>query len=1151
MDRDSTLGPGFRVDPDELATVANQLHDTAENAIARARHEYTTAADDPAVNQRRRGRGGIGEALVAAPRLPKWLPDLDAAWQQQRADLIMATQAAAAAMTGTGSSYRDVDDRLGAGLDDLNSRVHGRATLGAIALNRAAVDPGAAAAAMDTAMDAARPEATGSSSGDDRDSLEFAIAVWSERSRSTNNTVHAVTDLVTALPGWTGPAADAYTEWLHTHRDQWQGLHEDATRIRDALAAHDTPNATSTGPTTAPAGLSPADLFHYSLGRRGPVPGDTTPHTTTPDPTATSDGHPDGRELLATAPVLPLPTPATLAAPAAALPTPAGPDPTPETAVSAASLDPTPPHRLPDTAAPSRIRLADSKNDTARSDDIHDSNDDPPGQPDMFTTNPGLAAALFGGGLAGGAATMAAIGAARPARVLQVVPPITHDAPDGPLVPHPDAMATPAPTHQPGVPAIHSPDNRPGSTDAPAVPWTGTAPPPSTTTPSAPPPVATGGTIAPPLTSPSPSPGTGGAVSGGRIGLGPDSIGAVLDALTTFPGRDKSHHADATAEHRTRTTPSHRHHEDRAAVAATTTGRERGLPLDIGIVGRDPVWLDLAATAGVGLTGPGAAAVTRTVVQLLLTYRRPVRVTAHYNTLAALLDDDTAPDYPPQDLAGDAAPSPPVVGHPWLNVAARSFDILDAAHVEIDARRGQPAHQPQSTSAIGEHAGPAAPVSDAPWVMLVPAPTSERARQRLAEVLDAGRRYGITAVLLGPCDTGTTLHIDHDHRVTHHHTADTGDTGAGGSLNGAQLRTTRPAELGRLIATGAGELDPGLVSPESSTQPRTGPSTEPSSTPPPPPARRDLAPASTRTEPTASTAAPPTAATLTVFGETCLRYRSPSEIDPAALPDSRADTTAPDTVPVIEEFSEDSDGRIIDGLGPRATELLLFLAVHPGGASRDYLVATLWPDAAGDRPSGPFYNLLARLRRTLHTATEGHDLDELIVRTGDRYRLNLDLVATDYTTFLHAATDINHPDPTVRARACETVIHTYRGALGRDHTSSEWLLELQLNARYRYLCALTSLAQLTLHTDPDRTLGLLETARLHEPTNEDIYRSIMTIHDHQHRPDAALNTYALLQAHLDNLDNTLTPEPATTAVALRIRDTHTQQLRRSTPPRSA
>jgi len=288
-----------------------------------------------------------------------------------------------------------------------------------------------------------------------------------------------------------------------------------------------------------------------------------------------------------------------------------------------------------------------------------------------------------------------------------------------------------------------------------------------------------------------------------------------------------------------------------------------------------------------------------------------------------------------------------------------------------------------------------------------------------------------------------------------------------------------------------------------------------------------------------------------VFGETSLRYHAPGDHDDtdAAVPDTRADTAPHDSTSTADQPSETLDEQIIEGLGPRATELLLFLAVHPGGAGRDYLVATLWPDAAGERPSGPFYNLLARIRRTLQTATGGHDLDELIVRTGDKYRLNLDLVATDYTTFLHAATDINHPDPTTRTRACETVIHTYRGALGREHTSSEWLLELQLNARYRYLCALSSLAQLTLDTDPDRTLGLLETARLHEPTNEDIYRSIMTIHDHQHRPDAALNTYALLQAHLDNLDNTLTPEPATTALALRIRDTHTQRLRRT--PRSA
>ena len=156
-----------------------------------------------------------------------------------------------------------------------------------------------------------------------------------------------------------------------------------------------------------------------------------------------------------------------------------------------------------------------------------------------------------------------------------------------------------------------------------------------------------------------------------------------------------------------------------------------------------------------------------------------------------------------------------------------------------------------------------------------------------------------------------------------------------------------------------------------------------------------------------------TVATLTVFGETCLRYRGPSDTQrpphqtPTPTPQRTRSDTAGDNTAADEQPSDDPDGRIIDGLGPRATELLLFLAVHPGGAGRDYLVATLWPDAAGERPSGPFYNLLARIRRTLHTATDSHDLDELIIRTGDKYRLNLDLVAIDYTTFLHAADDVS------------------------------------------------------------------------------------------------------------------------------------------------
>ena len=93
-------------------------------------------------------------------------------------------------------------------------------------------------------------------------------------------------------------------------------------------------------------------------------------------------------------------------------------------------------------------------------------------------------------------------------------------AADGPLVPYPDgaAAATPAPTQQPGLPVVNptvnQPAHAPGGADGAAASWTGSAAPTSVTTPPAPPPPA-----AAPVASPSPA--AGAAVPGGGNGPGP------------------------------------------------------------------------------------------------------------------------------------------------------------------------------------------------------------------------------------------------------------------------------------------------------------------------------------------------------------------------------------------------------------------------------------------------------------------------------------------------------------------------------------------------------------------------------------------------------------------------------------------------------
>ena len=160
MDRDSTASPELRVNSDELAVLADRLQDIAEDAIARARHEYIAAAGDPGVIHRRRGADGVGGAVVAAPRLPQWLPDLDAAWQHQRAALIRAARGAPVAVVGTAASFRDIDDHVRAGLSGIDPHQDGRDRRAAIVPAGAAVAPSASDLGVSVGVGALRPETT-------------------------------------------------------------------------------------------------------------------------------------------------------------------------------------------------------------------------------------------------------------------------------------------------------------------------------------------------------------------------------------------------------------------------------------------------------------------------------------------------------------------------------------------------------------------------------------------------------------------------------------------------------------------------------------------------------------------------------------------------------------------------------------------------------------------------------------------------------------------------------------------------------------------------------------------------------------------------------------------------------------------------------
>jgi DNA-binding SARP family transcriptional activator len=570
-------------------------------------------------------------------------------------------------------------------------------------------------------------------------------------------------------------------------------------------------------------------------------------------------------------------------------------------------------------------------------------------------------------------------------------------------------------------------------------------------------------------------------------------------------------------------------------------------------------WFNLAAT-GIGLTGPGATDITRTLLVRLLDHTTAATVVTPAATLTELLDlpDNPSPDladHLARHLAGDllTPTTSPQPAH-RLHLTPTPFTALEAVEDELHRRLADP----DSVTA--------------PWLLLVPAPTTETARHRLQAVLADGRAHHLHAVVLGPWPVGWSCHIDDQLRITQHtppalatppHTHPA-------LLTGAHLAPTTSAELRQHLGVFSDDAGFPALHPEvpgtdvsASAAPTAHRSPRDENSGPEPAGRDAGSRASDGTDQgsggrTDNGPAPVTPFHLSVLGPTALTYRAaptPADPEPPARP--------------------------INQLGPRATELLIYLAAHPGGVHRATLVATLWPDAHPERPTNALHATLGRIRRTLHdltaqsatttpggpsngagtdtvlhdetdrssTQTDPTDLDltALMQHDGDRYRLHPELVTVDYWAFLIACTHLTDPDTTTRAHHCNTAITAYRGPLGTD-LASEWLISLREHTRRRYFDALDTLARITIHADPERTLDLLETARNLEPLKEGIYRDLMRIQSQLGRHDAAQRTYELLETQLADIDEQ--PESLTHALLHAIRAQQGRvddALRRSDP----
>lgn len=214
------------------------------------------------------------------------------------------------------------------------------------------------------------------------------------------------------------------------------------------------------------------------------------------------------------------------------------------------------------------------------------------------------------------------------------------------------------------------------------------------------------------------------------------------------------------------------------------------------------------------------------------------------------------------------------------------------------------------------------------------------------------------------------------------------------------------------------------------------------------------------------------------------------------------------------------DRELETGIRGKGRELFTYLAVYADGATRDAILAAIWPDVDHKHAVMRFHAALHDVRRVLRRAT-GLVNENFIVVLADRYRIDPELVSVDlwrFHTALHQASQAK--DDRTRATLLQEAADTYEGHLVAEVTyeqAYEWIEPEREALRRQAVEALIHLANIYESDDPERSLTVFERARSLDRYTEEIYQRVMTLQARLHRPDAVRRTYRLLETSLEEL----------------------------------
>ncbi|MCO1593794.1 hypothetical protein M8C17_01290 [Micromonospora sp. RHAY321] len=167
-----------------------------------------------------------------------------------------------------------------------------------------------------------------------------------------------------------------------------------------------------------------------------------------------------------------------------------------------------------------------------------------------------------------------------------------------------------------------------------------------------------------------------------------------------------------------------------------------------------------------------------------------------------------------------------------------------------------------------------------------------------------------------------------------------------------------------------------------------------------------------------------------------------------------------------------------------ALQALVFLTVHPDGASSRELVQAIWPGLPTHTLTGRLYTTLSELRGTFRAA----EVPTVIEHTEDRYRLNPTLLDADLWRFNALSNDATTAG-TDRATAWKAVTDTYTGELADGH-AWPWLQQPREATRRVAIDAYAALA--AIETDPRQALTWLQRGIRVDPYNAELHQRAMT-----------------------------------------------------------